>query len=412
MKFYKKLETDWVEPLNIASSIKGNFAFLYSSLNAKYSYIGFLPDKEIKGDDFKALEQLDDNFYFGYLAYDLKNSLENLPVDQDLNLKFPLIWFYSYQVIYEFNHHLKKLTIYYKDNIDPFIAPSSIQEINTTCTNIASNMNKQEYLTKVREIKRLIEEGVIYQANLTRKFFGNINLSHCRPIDLFAALCKISPANYSAFLKFDDSYIISSSPELFLKIENENAISIPIKGSAPRGGTIEEDEQIKQELSSSIKDRAENLMIVDLTRNDFSRGCKPGTVKVPELFKIDSYAHIHHMSSLVIGEKKENISNIDFIKNCFPPPSMTGTPKIQMMKECSLLEQYKRLIYSGALGIISNELVNLSVVIRTLILQKDYFEFQVGGAIVYDSSPEKEYEETLIKAKGICKLLGIDISGI
>jgi para-aminobenzoate synthetase component 1 len=226
---------------------------------------------------------------------------------------------------------------------------------------------------------------------------------------LFCRLCSVSPAPYSAFLKYEDKAVISSSPECFIHIQADGLVEMrPIKGSAARGLSEEEDKKIADKLYNSTKDRAENLMIVDLCRNDLSRGCKPGSVKVTQLYSIEQYATVHHMVSRIQGQKKPSECAIDVVKSCFPPGSMTGAPKIKAMEYCNTLEKHQRGIYSGAIGWFGGDgSVNLSVVIRTLLIDKNLFEFQVGGGIVLDSDPELEWHETLIKARGIGHTLGI-----
>jgi anthranilate/para-aminobenzoate synthase component I len=198
---------------------------------------------------------------------------------------------------------------------------------------------------------------------------------------------------------------------MFLSLDTlGNVETRPIKGSAPRFEDKEKDQNSKNELQSSEKNRAENLMIVDLMRNDLSRNCVTGSVSVDSLFDVTTYATVHHMSSTIRGKKKPDIATLDLVKGCFPPGSMTGAPKIKAMELCSELEQQARGVYSGAIGWFSGDgACDFSVVIRTLIMQGRRFEFQVGGAIVSDSDPIEEWRETLTKARGIAKALDIPI---
>ncbi len=202
-------------------------------------------------------------------------------------------------------------------------------------------------------------------------------------------------------MKLKENYIISSSPELFLNIDNKGLVkSSPIKGTAPRiKNAKSKDLESKKQLRNCKKEQSENLMIVDLVRNDLSKSCKVKSIKVNNLFKINSYKTVHHMSSDIIGKRDVKFNNIDVIKNAFPPASMTGTPKIKAMEICSNLELVKRGMYSGSIGFISKKQCKLSVVIRTLIINKNNFEFQVGGAITHGSNPYKEWLETIQKPK-------------
>jgi len=184
----------------------------------------------------------------------------------------------------------------------------------------------------------------------------------------------------------------------------------PIKGTSPRFSTKELDEDSKKYLETSEKERAENLMIVDLMRNDLSRSCVPGSVKVERLFEISSYATLHHMASTVTGHKRDDVATIDLVKQCFPPGSMTGAPKIHAIKWCMEQEHIQRGVYSGALGWFDGDgSCELSVVIRTLVIEGNRFEFQVGGAITADSNAEREWQETMTKARGIMAALGIEL---
>lgn len=374
-----------------------DFVFLCSSASAPYSegesILAYDKVEEVSGNNFELLENKlsnnrdkFDNSWFGYLSYDLKNRLESLRADKDFFISYPKIQFSKFKSVSNFRS---------ESALEGF-GDLSIPKVKY----LKSNMTKQDYLEKVIKIKRLIRKGDLCQANLTRKFYGEFE-GDIKHFDIFLKLSRNSPAPYSAFMKFDDLYIVSSSPELFLKVDSKGrAVTCPIKGSSGKGE--------EKELSKSVKDRAENLMITDLMRNDFSRSCKTGSVKVEGLFKTSSFKTINHMHSTVKGALKSGDTAFSLTKNCFPPGSMTGTPKIMAMEVCSELEDCKRGIYSGALGYFGGDgSVDLSVVIRTIIIKGDKFEFQVGGAIIYDSDPEKEWQETMIKASAIAKTLGV-----
>jgi anthranilate/para-aminobenzoate synthase component I len=204
--------------------------------------------------------------------------------------------------------------------------------------------------------------------------------------------------------------VLSSSPERFLNIDASGHMeSRPIKGTAPRLVDPTQDAIIRKQLATSEKDRAENLMIVDLMRNDLARSAEPGSVEVERLFDVSSYATLHHMASTITGQKRADISTVEAVQYCFPPGSMTGAPKVRAMEWCLKHEAIRRGIYSGALGWFGGDgSCDLSVVIRTLIIEGSRFEFQVGGGIVADSSPEDEWRETMTKARGILRALGVD----
>ncbi len=413
---------NWIAPLDLAASIpesEDKWVLLYSGMNSgffgRYSILALRAKNEINSDDFTELSDIlsDNNHkftngWFGYLGYGLKNKLEKLSQDTDSYINMPHLWLINFGTIILFDHEQRQVKIWSEDDFElPDITPA--EKLDFTTQNLRSNMNKAEYLDKVDRIKSSINRGDLYQANLTRKFTGEI-AGKFRPVDIFCKLCEISPAPYSAFLKFSEKTVISSSPERFLHINSDGvADTRPIKGSAARFEDEAEDKKSLDALGNSEKDRAENLMIVDLCRNDLSRGCEVGSIKVKNLFEITSYATVHHMVSTVTGQKSAGTSSLDLVKGCFPPGSMTGAPKIKAMQLCSALESKQRGVYSGAIGWFGGDgSVDLSVVIRTIIMDGNKFEFQVGGAIVADSDPIAEFEETLIKAKAVAKSLGID----
>lgn len=426
MRLIKKL--NWRDPLSTAAEITKNaesWILLYSGINdphrGRYSILALNKQEEISGSFLqleKKLTKNNDKFsnaWFGYLGYGLKNQLEILSPNSPSYINADDLWFAKFATIFVFDHENQLVEIWSENkNIDilqEYKKSFSLIKNNFDIKNLSSNMTRREYLGKVSNIKEAIKKGDIYQANLTRKFFGEIKGEYSA-FDIFRNLCVISPAPYSAFIKHGELEIISSSPELFLSLDKDGKANIrPIKGSIARHNDKEKDAESVKTLTSSEKDRAENLMIVDLSRNDLARNCVTGSVKVDELFSIESYSTVHHMVSSVTGQKKEESSAIDLIKGCFPPGSMTGTPKIKAMEICSELENMGRGIYSGTIGFLGGDgSADLSVVIRTIIIKGNKFEFQVGGAIVYDSTPQQEFAETMVKATGVAAALGIEIS--
>ncbi|MBL6664505.1 MAG: anthranilate synthase component I family protein [Rickettsiales bacterium] len=421
----KIITLPWQEPIALAQKIahhyQGNWCFLYSGLhqelaNSKSFIALFEKEKIITQDFFKVkniIEKSQDKF-FGYLSYESAVNFENLTFsNQEFIPQIP-IYFSSYHLILEFCHQSKTLrcNVSAKQYIDFIhnLPDSKGGNQKTKVTEINSNFRDETYLETIKQIKEKIANGEFYQTNLTRKFYGKFQeaLSQQDNFNLFHELTTLSPANYSSFLKIDDNYIISSSPELFLESSNNNIISQPIKGTSPRGQNPESDQKNKEYLKNSEKEKAENLMIVDLVRNDLSRICKINSIKVGKIFEITSYKNIHHMSSTISGHISPEFNCLDAVSSCFPPGSMTGAPKIKAIETAAQLENFKRGIYSGTIGIISHDYLNLSVVIRTLITNKDTFEFQVGGAITYNSDPKSELEEIYNKAKALFKLLKIN----
>lgn len=223
------------------------------------------------------------------------------------------------------------------------------------------------------------------------------------PLETYLALRRVSPAPFAAFMRFEGFAILSASPELFLDIAAEGAVeSRPIKGTRPRGSDRTRDEALRRDLATSEKDRAENLMIVDLVRNDLSRVCEPGSVEVADLFSVESYAHVHQLVSGIRGRLRPEQGSVDCVRACFPGGSMTGAPKIRTMEIIDELEEGARGVYSGALGYFGLDgATRLSIVIRTLVSEPNRTTFGVGGAIVWGSEPEEEFEETLVKARAM-----------
>jgi len=420
---------DWQDPLLFAQKIADNYCdeswcFLHSGRSAAKSFLALFPQKKIVCESFFEAEKILKNSskkWFGYFAYEVAQDFEKIPKTKKSFINLPKIWLVNFALVLEFDCKNEKLSAVFSDKkfLDEVLdwtpqqmrgnkLEKSAQEASPrTCCGVQSNFTDDSYLKTIQSIKKLITRGDLYQTNLTRKFFGKFTQKQNQKsaFQIFTDLTKTSPADYSAFLKLDENFIISSSPELFFSIKNSKIISRPIKGTAPRGRNNEEDLKNKLALKKSLKERAENLMIVDLVRNDLARICAAGSIKVKKLFSITTYKNIHHMSSEIHGELDQKYSILDSLRALFPPGSMTGAPKIKAMEIAAKKEKINRGIYSGAIGFFDDKSANFSVVIRTLILQKNKFEFQSGGAITFDSDPQKELEEIYSKAKAITGLL-------
>lgn len=425
MGTYIQHTLEWQNPLDFCHSFMDGTStcvFLYSGLETAYSgrfsFFAAHPLATISANSFDALRSslrsdsdALEHAWFGYFAYDLLHELEAIKHVPASTIALPPLWFCHFGLIYVFDHVNHSLTLHQHPSIAPPRNPQNTSPphgISWRINRLASNMSKAEYIAHIHTIKDAIFSGRFYQANLTRKFFGEFE--HIPDTyALFRELCRISPAPYSAYLQTPSGTILSSSPERFLTIARDGQMeSRPIKGTARRFSDPQEDKRSKAFLASSEKDKAENLMIVDLMRNDFSRVCETGSVQVSNLFEVASFKTVHHMDSTVTGLKRRTIPTLDAIKACFPPGSMTGAPKVEAMRWCNQLENIERGVYSGALGWLGGDgSADLSVVIRTLIVQGNRFEFQVGGGIVADSDPESEWEETITKARGILQALGV-----
>lgn len=390
------------------------FLFLNDKLtHSGYFAIGAKDDLVIETNQPLKSSELDEfieqrgEWKFGFLTYDLKNDLEALSSDHNDGLSFPKVYFFipetllrykdgHFELIYGNQKYISQL----KRMLDTDINVSD-KELE-----LKSSISKESYLNKIIKLQKEIQQGNIYEVNFCYEFYAE--QAKIDPLSLFHKLMLNSNAPFSSFGKFNDKYIISASPERFLKKEGNKLISQPIKGTAKRGKSIEEDSRLKEELIGSEKERSENVMIVDLVRNDFSRIAKFDSVLVEELCKIYSFKTVHQMVSTISCELKEEIRFSDLLKATFPMGSMTGAPKISAMKIIEREEETKRGLYSGSIGYVNPDGdFDFNVVIRSFLYNKSkkYLSAMVGGAITAKSSPEAEYEETLIKISALLKSL-------
>ena len=431
-------------------------AFLNSSLGTdagRYSYIGIDPfitvssrgrsvqtcspegKRSFDADPFDALSLIISAYKtrtatsspfaaggIGYFAYELKNLLEDLPKKAEDDLKLPEMFFAFYRTIVAFDRakpgkaEISRLLVEEDrtkaeaeiSSVKNMIAEARLPEsaVKERAGGIRSNFTKKEYLGAVERVLEHIRAGNIYQACLTQRFEADWP-GH--PYDLYTELNSLSPAPFSAYLNCGDFSVISSSPELFLKMENGLVETRPMKGTRPRGFTPEDDLSKRAELLESGKDAAELVMIVDLERNDLGKTCKPGSIKVSELRRIEEYPAVYQTISVIKGELRDGMSAIDAVKAAFPGGSITGCPKIRSMEILDELEPSARGICMGALGYISlHGTMELNIAIRTMVHKARKVYFHAGGGIVADSDPEKEYEETLVKARAMMQILGHD----
>lgn len=355
----------------------------------------------------------------GYFSYDLGRQIEELPENAVEDVFIPDAYFNFYDNIIIYDNLNENLFITalgilngQEESIN-FIEEKiklgekreklNLSNLSYDIETFKSNFKEDEYLNTVSTVKEYIKNGDIYITNLTQRYSKEIKE---KPFNIYEKLRSINPAPFAAYMALEDFYILSSSPERFLKIENRVMETRPIKGTRPRGKNIREDERYKTELLQSEKDKSELLMIVDLERNDLSKVCKPNTVKVTELFKLEEYSTVFHLVSTVIGEIKDEYSTIDCIKACFPGGSITGAPKIRSMEIIDELEKVRRNIYTGAIGYIGLEgNADLNIVIRTALIKDNKAYFGVGGGITYESVEQMEYDETLDKARALMKVL-------
>ncbi|CUH97503.1 hypothetical protein P22_3634 [Propionispora sp. 2/2-37] len=274
---------------------------------------------------------------------------------------------------------------------------------NVNPASFYTNMTKEEYVSAIHRIKEYIRSGDVYQVNFTQRFECAFEGD---PISFYAALRSRNPAPFAAYIDTGEGIVVSSSPERFMKVQDGTIETRPIKGTISRGKTRKEDEEKRNTLSQSEKDRAELLMIVDLERNDLSRIAQTGTVRVPEIFKVETYATLHHLVATVTAELRPDCDLIDCVRAAFPGGSITGAPKIKAMEIIDELEPTQRKVYTGSIGYLGfNGNMDLNIVIRTVVIKGNRAYFQAGGGIVWDSDPEKEYQESLIKARALMETL-------
>lgn len=361
----------------------------------------------------KKYQQSVNDFIFGYLGYDLKNDIEKLHSNNFDGLDFPDLYFFQPKKLFfiKGNNVEVKYLEYFKYDIEQDLI--DIQQFNikkekgtSSEIKIKLRIHKDEYFNKVNQVLAHIHRGNIYEVSFCQEFYAqNATIN---PLKVYEELNAISSPPFASFLKLDDKFLLSASPERFLKRAKNTIISQPIKGTIKRGNNQSEDQKLKAQLENDIKERAENIMIVDLVRNDLSKTAVKGSVKVTELCKVYSFKQVHQLISTVVSEVENNTNSVDIIKSLFPMGSMTGAPKISAMKIIENLEETKRSLYSGAVGYFSPRGdFDFNVVIRSILYNqtKKYISYSVGGAITAKSIPEKEYEECLLKAKAMREVL-------
>lgn len=400
-----------------------NFAFFDSNFFSKsakssmYYEYDFLAAIHSTGEilDLDELQNFCTNHHewlFGYLTYDLKNKIEVLDSRNIDQLEFPELHFFIPEiVIYSKNsvvsvlYHDEKSKNRILDLITGIEENPLKNEKSDSQIGLNQRFSKEEYVNTVKRLKEHIQYGDIYELNFCQEFYTSRDID---PLHTYKKLNEVSPTPFSCFYKTDDKFLFSASPERFLKKIKTKVISQPIKGTIKRGENDQDDDILKSQLLNDPKERAENVMIVDLVRNDLSRTAKKGSVFVEELYGIYSFKQVHQMISTVSSEVSKEVNIIEIIKNAFPMGSMTGAPKIKAMQLIEKYEKTKRGLYSGSVGYITpyNDF-DFNVVIRSILYNqsKKYVSFTVGGAITSLSDPEKEYEECMVKAEAMVKAL-------
>jgi para-aminobenzoate synthetase component 1 len=350
------------------------------------------------------------NWLLGHINYDLKNELEHLSSAHPDGIHFPDFFFFEPLVVIRLSE--EQIVIEGEEAEKIFqeindIVPSQDSELKKTTKAVVKNrIPKGEYISIIRQLQQRILRGDCYEINFCQEFFAEH--AEIDPLNIYHELSDTSPNPFSALYRLNHKWLLCASPERFLKKEGKKILTQPIKGTSKRiQGDDDKDEQVKKNLFNSDKDRSENVMVVDLMRNDLSKVCEEGTVKVDELYGIYSFPQVHQMISTISGELKNNISFSEILKATFPMGSMTGAPKKRVMELIEQYEKTKRGIFSGAVGYISpTDDFDFNVVIRSIMYNSstEYLSFQAGSAITFYSDPEKEWEECLLKAEAIKKI--------
>ncbi len=362
----------------------------------------------------------------GYLGYDLCHFIEKLPKTTVDDLKLPECYLAFYDAVVAFDNLKDKVYLVSSgfpeleerarikrasERLERLkeLVKKGQSEVKTDnilprqSITLKSNFSRSGYLKAVERAREYILAGDIFQVNLSQRFEAELPVT---PYEFYRKLRRVNPAPFAAYLSFGDAIIASSSPERFLEVTGNRVQTRPVKGTRRRGETRAKDEALAAELIASPKDRAENIMIVDLERNDLGRVCRYGSVKVTELAALEKYASVFHLTSTVEGELRAGEDCISLLKATFPGGSITGAPKVRAMEIIDELEPTKRSVYTGAIGYLGFDGdMDLSIVIRTCIIKDGRIYFQVGGGIVYDSQPQAEYQETLDKAKSLVEAL-------
>jgi len=369
----------------------------------------------IKTDYYNAFKKLKEyqtitkDYIFGYITYDVKNDVEQLSSTNFDGLGFPDLYFFQPKKLIfikgnsvEF-HYIKMIDDEIESDFNEILEAKKLKtEEAKSDIKIKLRIHKDEYHHKVNQVLEHIKRGDIYEANFCQEFYAeNATIN---PVEVYKHLNKISEPPFASFLKLEDTYALCASPERYIKKEGTKIISQPIKGTAKRLVSEFDDAQLALDLMRDEKERAENVMIVDLVRNDLSKTAKIGSVKVEELCKVYSFKQVHQLISTVVSKVEKNTHPIDVLQSTFPMGSMTGAPKLSAMKIIENLEETKRGLYSGTIGYFTPENnFDFNVIIRSILYNKvqKYVSYSVGGAITAQSVVEKEYEECLLKAKAM-----------
>lgn len=399
---------NWAKRFNI-------FCYLDSQqYDSKEGYECLLAVNAIRYIDSAApLQQLDEflspgHWYFGHLSYDLKDIFYPSLTQEETAIHFPLFYFFEPEILIELKGAELMIDASNPQKIrEEIMAEKAEPNDSVRPVHLQERISKQEYTSIIQKLQQHILRGDCYEVNFCQQFF--CENAQIDPISIYQKLTELSPTPFSVLYKLHDKYLISASPERFLKKVGNKLLSQPMKGTAPRDRNNKaEDERLKQQLYHDSKERAENVMVVDLVRNDLSKICKEGTVMVDELFGVYSFPQVHQMVSTVSGEINDNTSLSEILSATFPMGSMTGAPKQRVLELIDQYEPVGRGLFSGSAGYIDPAgNFDFNVVIRSILYNsaKNFLAYYVGSGITFYSNAEKEWEECLLKASAIKKVL-------
>lgn len=351
----------------------------------------------------------------GYWGYDLVSLGSAIPEADRNTRQLPdmAIGIYDWALVLDHQQHTARLVSHRRYAETAHLLPQILIRLQNKPAlppddfrvhgKITSNFTPDSYASAFASVQDYLKSGDCYQINLAQRFSA---VASGDALGAYLTLRSLSPAPYSAFLNLPQIQILCASPECFLRVQNGSVETKPIKGTRPRSSDAKQDSQLAEELRNHPKDRAENLMIVDLMRNDLGKSCTPGSVRVPKLFEVESYANVHHLVSTVEGKLAEGRDALDVLRGCFPGGSVTGAPKLRAMQIIEQLEPHRRGIYCGAIGYVGFDgNMDSNIVIRTLVYANNEVRCWAGGGIVADSEMTAEYQETLDKASAMLTLL-------